>query len=249
MKTIIKVILLLGVIGYLTFAVVKLSRDDDKRVCQGTRINVEQVLCGDFVDSLFVADILSSTNVDLQDRLIRDIDVNGIEALIQSSPYIDTVVCYYTSEDWMCIVVTPHDPILHIIAENGENYYMDAKGNDMPTDTFPLDLCLATGNITKQYAREYLLHIAEYINTTSPWNKDIQQIHVASPKNIELIPNIEGQKIVLGEPIDIEEKLKRLSAFYAECLSKAGWNKYSVIDLNYADQVVCKKKTEGKGKK
>ncbi len=246
MKILIKIILLMGVVGYLAFAIVKMSRDNDKRVCQGTRIYLEAVETTGFVDSQFVAGILSSANVRIHNQPIRDINLNGVEAIIQNSPYIDSVICYYTPEDWMYVVVTPRNPILHVMAGNGENYYMDAQGNDMPTGDFALDLCLATGNITKQYAKEHLLEIAQYINKNEPWNKDIQQIHVSTPKRIEIIPSVEGHTIVLGEPIDIDAKLQRLSTFYEECLSKAGWNKYSVIDLNYADQVVCTKKKQNK---
>lgn len=246
MKIAIKIILLVGVVGYLIFAVARMSRDDDKRVCRGIRIYLEQTGDQDLVDSQFVAGLLSPAEMPLQGRLVRDIDLKGIESSIQASPYIDSVICYYTPEELMCIRVIPRHPILHVMADNGENYYMDARGNDMPAGPFCLDLSLATGNITKQYARENLLDIAAYLNTHSPWNRDIQQIYVRGPRHIELIPTVEGQTIVLGEPTGIEDKMRRLSAFYEECLNKVGWNKYSIINLNYADQVVCTRKKHKK---
>lgn len=242
MKIAIKIILLVGVIGYMLFAVVNMSRDNDKRICQGTKICMENNVNHDFVDSQFVAELLYASKTPIKGRLIRDINIKNIETSIKNSPYIDSVICYYTSEDLMCIKVKTRKPILHIMADNGENYYMDEHGNDMPAGRFILDLSLATGNITKQFAKEHLLDIANYINTHVPWNMDIQQIHVKSPKHVELIPSVEGQTIVLGDPTDIEEKMQRLSAFYSECLNKVGWNKYSIINLNYADQVVCTKK-------
>lgn len=242
MKIAIKIILLVGVVGYLVFAVAKMSRDNDKRICQGTRICLVETMNHDFVDSQYVASIVSAANVPIQGQPVRDIDIKRIEAGIRSCPYIDSVICYYTPEDLMCIRVRPRKPILHVMADNGENYYMDGRGNDMPAGRFCLDLSLATGNITKQFAREHLLDIATYLNTHAPWDKDIQQIHVRSPKRIELIPTVEGQTIIMGEPSGIEDKMKRLAAFYKECLNKAGWNKYGIINLDYADQVVCTKK-------
>lgn len=242
MKIIIKIALLLGVVGYLIFAIAKLSRDDDSRICRGVRICLDDTANRDFVDSQFVAGLLTSSKQRIKDRPVHDIDLKAIQAAIHGSPYIDSVICYYTPEDMMCVRVMPRRPILHVMAANGEHYYMDAHGNDMPAERFALDLCLATGNISKEYARTHLLGMAEYINTHTPWNKDIQQIYVKTPKHVELITSVEGQTVVLGEPTGIEDKLRRLSAFYKECLSKAGWNKYSVINLNYADQVVCTKK-------
>lgn len=128
------------------------------------------------------------------------------------------------------------------MSDNGEKYYMDINGNDMPTDIFLQDLCLATGDISKEYAKEHLVQIAVYVNTHAPWNKEIQQIHVRSPKHIEISLSTGSHTVVLGEPTDIQGKLNRLQNFYEEGLNKVGWNKYSIIDLNYADQIVCTKK-------
>lgn len=242
MKIAFKIILLVGVVGYLVFAITTMSRNDGKRICQGTKICIEDTTADNFADSGFVASLLSASRVQIKGLPIRDIDINGIDSIIKGCPYVDSVVCYYTPEDIMCIKVIPRKPILHVMADNGECYYMDSQGNTMPSDRFPLDLCLVTGNVTKQFAKEHLLDVARFISTHDPWDKDIQQIHVKSPKHVELIPSVEGQTIVIGEPIGIEDKMKRLSAFYDECLNKAGWNKYSIINLNYADQVVCTKK-------
>lgn len=242
MKIAIKIILLVGVLAYLVFGIARLSRDEDKRICAGTEIIIKDSTSTNFVDARFVEGLIAETEKPVKDTPIRQIDIKYIEQYIQASPYIDSAICYYTPENIMCIRVFPRKPVLHVMPDNGENYYMDMDGNDMPTDLFHLDLCLATGNITKEYASEHLVQIASYVNTHSPWNTEIQQIHVKNDKHIELIPLTGDHVIVIGEPMDIEDKLNRLTIFYKEGLDKAGWNKYSIIDLNYADQVVCTKK-------
>jgi cell division protein FtsQ len=130
------------------------------------------------------------------------------------------------------------------MADSGDSYYMDIRGNVMPTDEFLMDICLATGNITRQYAQEHLIEIADYMNTHSTWKKEVQQVYVRSEKQIELIPSAGEHIIILGEPKDIKDKMDRLTIFYKEGLDKAGWNKYSTIDLNYAGQVVCTKRNK-----
>lgn len=242
MKIIIKIILLIGVLGYLIFGLVKLSGDEDNRICTRVEIIIKDSINPDFVDKNFVEELILQTQVPIKETTIKDINIKFIEEFIQESPYIDSAICYYTPDNIMCVAVFPRKPVLHVMSEAGENYYMDINGNDMPTDRFHLDLCLATGDITKEYAHDNLVTIAEYINTHKPWNTEIQQIYVKNPKHIELIPLTGEHIIVIGEPTDIEDKLDRLSIFYEEGLSKAGWNKYSIIDLNYAGQVVCTKK-------
>ena len=42
----------------------------------------------------------------------------------------------------------------------------------------------------------------------------------------------------------IEKKLTRLEKFYKYGLSQAGWNKYSYINLEFDNQIICKKRKE-----
>lgn len=241
MKILIKIILLTGILGYLVFAFANLSHDEDQRECIGTEIILEDSIAN-FVNRQFVEQLIVQSKCPIQGRNIKDIDIRTIEASIQNNPYIDSVACHYTSTNLLCIRVLPRRPVLHVISDNGEKYYMDINGNDMPTDVFLQDLCLATGNISKDYAKEHLVQIADYVNTHAPWNKEIQQISVRTPKHIEIILSTGSHTVVLGEPTDIQGKLNRLQNFYEEGLNKVGWNKYSVIDLNYANQIVCTKK-------
>lgn len=241
MKILIKIILLTGILGYLVFAFANLSHDEDQRECIGTEIILEHSIAN-FVNRQFVEQLIVQSKCPIQGRNIKDIDIRTIEASIQNNPYIDSVACHYTSTNLLCIRVLPRRPVLHVISDNGEKYYMDINGNDMPTDVFLQDLCLATGNISKDYAKEHLVQIADYVNTHAPWNKEIQQISVRTPKHIEIILSTGSHTVVLGEPTDIQGKLNRLQNFYEEGLNKVGWNKYSIIDLNYANQIVCTKK-------
>lgn len=241
MKILIKIILLTGILGYLVFAFANLSHDEDQRECIGTEIILEDSIAN-FVNRQFVEQLIVQSKCPIQGRNIKNIDIRTIEASIQNNPYIDSVACHYTSTNLLCIRVLPRRPVLHVISDNGEKYYMDINGNDMPTDVFLQDLCLATGNISKDYAKEHLVQIADYVNTHAPWNKEIQQISVRTPKHIEIILSTGSHTVVLGEPTDIQGKLNRLQNFYEEGLNKVGWNKYSIIDLNYANQIVCTKK-------
>ncbi len=241
MKILIKIILLTGILGYLVFAFANLSHDEDQRECIGMEIILEDSIAN-FVNRQFVEQLIVQSKCPIQGRNIKDIDIRTIEASIQNNPYIDSVACHYTSTNLLCIRVLPRRPVLHVISDNGEKYYMDINGNDMPTDVFLQDLCLATGNFSKDYAKEHLVQIADYVNTHAPWNKEIQQISVRTPKHIEIILSTGSHTVVLGEPTDIQGKLNRLQNFYEEGLNKVGWNKYSIIDLNYANQIVCTKK-------
>lgn len=244
MKIVIKLILLLGVLGYLIFAIFTLSGDDDSRICRSTKIIIEENTDTGFVDTTFIEQLLKQTKKPTTGIPLRSIEINYIQEFIRKCPYLDSVICYYTPNNVMCIRVIPRKPVLHVISDNGDSYYMDVHGNDMPTNIFALNLCLATGNISKEFAKENLINIAVFLNSHKPWGKEIQQIHVKNPHHLELIPMTGDHVIILGEPTDIESKMNKLSTFYREGLDKTGWNKYKTIDLNYANQVVCTRRKQ-----
>lgn len=242
MKIAIKAILLIAVLGYIIFAISTMSSDQSDRICKGYEVILEESENGNSISKSHIENIVTKTNCSIEGVAINNIDAHQIESRILESPYVDSVVCYYTPDNLMCIRVFARTPILHVITNSGDSYYMDINGNDMPTDGILMDVCLATGNFSKQYAREHLLEIATYINTHSPWDKDIQQIHVKDEKHIELIPLTGNHTIIVGDPTGIEEKMNKLSIFYKEGLDKTGWNKYQTINLNFADQIVCTKR-------
>ena len=73
-------------------------------------------------------------------------------------------------------------------------------------------------------------------------NAQIEQLYVNKEFEIELIPRVGNHRIVVGDATDIKTKLDKLKVFYDKGLNKTGWNEYSVINLKFANQVVCKKR-------
>jgi cell division protein FtsQ len=70
----------------------------------------------------------------------------------------------------------------------------------------------------------------------------IEQVDINAQRSFEMIPKIGNQVIIFGDGTDINEKLEKLKLFYKEIMVKAGWNRYSIINVQYKGQVVAKKK-------
>ena len=80
-----------------------------------------------------------------------------------------------------------------------------------------------------------------YITHDKFLKAQIGQIYVNEFNEFELIPRIGSHVILLGKAEDLDDKFRRLYAFYRFGLNKIGWNKYSVINIKYKNQVVCSK--------
>ena len=87
-----------------------------------------------------------------------------------------------------------------------------------------------------------IYYLVNYINDDNFWSAQIDQIYVDSNDEIDLIPRVGNQTIHLGTIENLKGKLRNLEAFYDKVLPEVGWNKYSVINLEFKDQIVCKKR-------
>ena len=127
------------------------------------------------------------------------------------------------------------------MAINGENYYIDSHANVMPENRFVNDLIIATGYISRKYAQTHLSRVANQIMQDKFWQNQIVQINVLADGTMELVPRVGEHIIFIGAPVGVARKLDRMRKFYIYGLNKAGWNKYSYINVEFDNQIICKK--------
>ncbi|HPD95525.1 MAG TPA: cell division protein FtsQ, partial [Tenuifilaceae bacterium] len=68
------------------------------------------------------------------------------------------------------------------------------------------------------------------------------QLYVNNSNNIELVPTVGPHIVLLGNLVNFKNKLAKLELLYKKALPVEGWNKYSVINLKYSNQIVCTKR-------
>jgi cell division protein FtsQ len=81
-----------------------------------------------------------------------------------------------------------------------------------------------------------------HIRKDNFWAAQIDQIYIDGKDEVNLIPRLGNHTIHLGSFMNYEGKLRNLEAFYSDVLPEVGWSKYSVINLEYKDQIVCKRR-------
>ena len=132
---------------------------------------------------------------------------------------------------------------------------MDDHYKIMPNTKYTSDIIIATGNISKWYAQKYISLLSKSLMTNELWRNQIEQINVLPNKGIELVPRVGNHIIYIGnlpetnlikkreEDISafVNKKMDRLEKFYKYGLSQAGWNKYSYINLEFDNQIICTK--------
>lgn len=242
LKKIAILLLLVGLAGYFVVAVTILNKPRTNVVCSEV-----DVFVGDSAKALFlgeeeVMELLNRADCHPIGERMEDISLEKIEKTLSGHAYVNHVVAYKTPGGKVHIILQQRMPVLNVMTADGQAYFLDNNGNMMPKMTYTLDLPVATGKITPQFAHQHLLPLARWIQNDPFWNSQVMQIDVSDKGEIELVPRVGEHTILLGAPVELKEKLNRMKAFYTKGLNKVGWNKYATISLKYENQIVCKKK-------
>ena len=242
-KRILLSITLLLVIAYLVLALTAFNRKPVSLVCSDVELVIKDSIYAGFITKKEVISILKKKDITPIGKELSDIRTKALEEALGNHPLIDEVECYKTPSGKLGIEMTQRIPILRVMAANGENYYLDNKGTVMPPDAKCVaHLAIVTGNVEKSFAMKELYKFGVFLQNNSFWNAQIEQIHVLSGRNVELVPRVGDHLIYLGKLNGFEKKLNRVKMFYEKGLNQVGWNKYSRINVEFSNQIICTKK-------
>ena len=242
LKTISKICILLGVGAYFIYAIVTSNHSDWNQVCTGLNIAINDPDSTGFIAENEIRELLVANKLFPEGKAMKDIDLAKMEHVLIESPFIDEALCFKAADGHVTIRVTPRVPVLHVLNQSGEDFYIDNHGSIIPRGHHHIDLIVMTGNVPKQTAGKLYAPMGNFLTADTFWNRQIQEIHVNSEGEIELIPRIGEHIILLGDTSQLSDKLSRLKTFYKEGLNKVGWNRYKYISLKFNNQVICTKK-------
>lgn len=227
--------------GYLVFAAFYFQEKPKEGTCTGFEVEVQNSSSSDrFVDTGDIEKYIDEKGLNPKGKHLKDINTNAIEEAILTNQLVKKANVFITNNNTIKASIEERKPILRIISNTGENYYIDNEGNKMPlSKRFTAYLPIATGTIKEDFAKSELYKFALFLYDNEFWNAQIEQIIVLPNKDVKLIPRVGDHQIILGDLIGYKEKLDKLFAFYKNGLNESGWNKYSIINLKFDKQVVC----------
>lgn len=230
--------------------------DEDCRICTKVNINIQDESTNGFINAKEIKSRLEKAHIYPLSKKMTSVNARRIEETLKMSPFVKTAQCYKTQDGTVCINLTQRMPIVRIKSVNGDDYYVDDKNSIMPNSHYTSDLIIATGYISRAYAQSYMACLANALMEDEFWKNQIEQINVTPQRGIELVPRVGNHIVYIGElpkcndrkkrgeqiKSFTEKKLRRLEKFYKYGLSQAGWNKYSYINLEFDNQIICKKR-------
>ncbi len=229
--------------------------DESGKICTKVVINIEDETTNGFLGANEIKSRLTASKLYPLKKPMKDVNTREIERMLKTSAFVKTAECYKTEDGVVHVVLTQRTPVVRIKSYDGEDYYLDDHDQVMPNTRYTSDLMIATGNISKAFAREYVSILSKTLMESELWKNQIEQINVLADGGIELVPRVGNHVVYIGQlPTSgniekrqkevkeyVEKKMKRLEYFYKYGLTEAGWNKYSYINLEFDNQIICKK--------
>lgn len=242
-KKVLLLFVLLLVVAYLVIALTVFNSKPANQVCRRVELVIKDSVNAGFVTRDEVVGLLQKKGLYPIGKKMESIRTDLVEKQLNKHPLIEDAECYKTSGDALCVEVTQRLPVLRVMSNKGENYYIDNKGRIMlPASNCVAHLAVVTGNVDTAFATKDLYRFGMFLQQDEFWESQIEQINITSGKEVELVPRVGEHIVFLGTMDNFERKLAKLKTFYEKALNKVGWNKYSRISLEFNNQIICTKK-------
>jgi cell division protein FtsQ len=237
------VISLGGLVALMSFIEVKKS----EVVCKDVKVFIPGSQY--FIDKEEVDNILQVHSHALIGRKMEEINIHDLETRLKKNPFIEFAKVYTDMDGIINVEISQRQPVLRIMNRFDQDFYVDQHGLKIPLSAnFTARVVVANGYIDELFANQVdtlhtaiareLFKTADFIRKDSLWDAQIAQIYINKDHEIELIPRVGNNRILLGDADSLAAKFNNLLVFYKKALPQVGWDTYKTINVKYANQVV-----------
>jgi len=202
-----------------------------------------------FIDRDEIDNILGLKSDELIGKRMETINIHELESRLKANPFIEFAKVYADMDGIINVEVSQRQPVLRIMNQFDKDFYVDQHGLKIPLSTnFTARVLVANGFIDEPFNGEVdtlrnpvalaVFKAAGYIRKDSLWQAQIAQIYVNKDHEIELVPRVGNNRILLGDADSLDSKFHNLLIFYKKALPRVGWDAYKVINVKYANQVI-----------
>ena len=262
MRKILKILFIIPVL-YLIVIPVYMASSTSSRPCGGIVIDISDSSDYHFVTKRQLLNLAYGNSTRIAGRPVKEVSVSAIESRINVLRELKKAEAFMAVDGLVHIYVEQRVPVMRVMPDNGGDYFVDEDGVVVrKRNLYNPRLHIVEGNVNissamlngvsvldtavKNTILKDIYHLVTYINDDKFWSAQIDQIYVDGNDEIDLIPRAGNQLIHLGTAENYEGKFRNLQAFYDKVLPEVGWNKYSLINLEFKDQIVCKRRDNQK---
>lgn len=167
------------------------------------------------------------------------LDLNGLESTLNKNPIIEFAEVYVNVEGKLTAKVKQKTPIARVLGNI--SYYIDSNGGVMPlSKNYTERVPFVTGFVKKNNL-DIVFTVADYVLKDEFLKQNVIEIHQNKNNSIDLKLRQTKFVVHLGQIKQLEKKISNLKAFYIKATKDKVLDKYSKVNLQFGNQVVCTK--------
>jgi cell division protein FtsQ len=227
-------------------------------ICNGIDIDIADSSDYHLVSKLEIRNLVATGGSRIIGVKAEEISLGEIEVRLARLRELRVAEAYMDIDGKLHVYANQRNPVMRLIAGGGD-YFVDddgvvfrrkklytprlqvVEGNIRVTSQM-LDGVSVLDTAIKNSILKDVFDLVEYVRNDDFWSAQIDQISVDDDDELDLIPRLGSQRIHLGTVENYRGKLRNLETFYKEVLPVKGWNKYDLINLEFTDQIVCRKR-------
>ena len=257
MKVMMRILIAISAL-YLVVIPAYLTHKTSAMICSGININIADSSDYHLVNRWEIRNLLISGSSRIIGAPVSSISLNELEVRLSRLRELRVAEAYVTIDGMLHVYANQRNPVMRVIAGGGD-YYVDEEGVVIRRKKlYSPRLHIVEGNIritsqmlngvsvldtaVKNSILKDIYDLVDYVRNDNFWSAQIDQIYVDDEDEIDLIPRLGNHRIHLGTTENFRGKLKNLETFYTEVLPVEGWHKYDLINLEFRDQIVCRKR-------
>lgn len=223
--------------------------------CTGLSVTILDSTVNRFVTRADVEKFLNKEYGNYIGQHLDSIDLCKVEKIIDSRSAVYKSEAFTTRDGKLNVTVTQRTPVVRFQKSDG-GFYADAEGY-----LFPLQSSYASrvqiidgeiplkansgykGTVTDPHEQAWLdkvLGVVNYMEDSKVWKDKIVQITVCEGGELRMVPRRGREIFQFGQPVNIEDKFRRMEMYYSHIIPEKGADTYSWVSVEYDGQIVCK---------
>ncbi len=192
----------------------------------------------------------------------HEINLAEVERHISKLDFVDRSRAWKDHSGILHLDVWQMEPFVRLMTYGNRDRYLDTKGFNYPvSESFTARVMIADGpgvNVLLEKVAlqgdftdkrnpkakvdpeaEALFNLLLKINTDHFLKPLIAQVTVSDNGEVTMYPQVGNQVIYFGKPEGVDNKVRKLQAFYEQIVAARSWDKYRSVNLKFENQIIC----------
>lgn len=241
-KTILKWLLLTFLFAYVAVATIWAHGEAASHACKGVEVSISSAGGIDTITNRGVEHELSKFSKKIVGTPLNRIDTRKIEQYLSAFSNFENVECALTTNGILKVDVVPMVPEVRVF-DADKSYYLNKDGKRIEAmSNFYVDVPVVAGRFSESFKAAEVLPLSRFINADPSLRKIVGMIRAEGPRDIFLIPRVNGHVVNFGDTTRLEEKKDALLSFYRKVMPYKGWNEYDTVSVKFKGQIVASRR-------